>query len=364
MKRTILLLLTITIRLSAQNDTTDFQKILNEDSTTLSILFSYPDSIRNAILIASTYPQGFVKLDKIQNKTSSDFKEAISKYTRSRQKQLWELTRYPALIPELLKSQNKNKIELNEQLKNYPEKIKNAAIYFTRKDYALLIKIDQIHKEFNNEYQDAIKDFPPEVQYSFRKLLQTPELVKHLSENIKTTMTIGDIYKRSPDMVKQKTDTFHDNLVKNNNLEYQEWKKGIIQDADVQNELKKIARKYERADEYQDDIYSNQDYNTTASPVYPYPYWAGYLYWMGRAYWYPYPWWYNSGFYFYPNGNMFFIGMPTYHFGYWYYGHRHYPHHYPRTDNYFHNHVDRYRGSHQGFNQSVRNSKVVTRRRK
>jgi hypothetical protein len=333
------------------------------DSSTLPILFNQPDSVRKAILIASVYPEGFIKLENIQKSTSNDFRNSISTYNRNKQKQLWEIVRHPELVELLLKNKDKSTEELENVLANYPEKLKNWGIYFVKKDFPLLEKLAEIKKEFDLKYLDVIKDYPSDVKNSFNMLLKNPELLTTLISDIKTTIIIGNLYKKKPEMVTRVTDSLHTTYHQQNKTEYEDWKDGIQKDSKVKNELKEIGSKYEKEDEYFQETDPNRQVNININPILPYPFWAGYPFWLSTPYWYPYPWWYNSGFYWYPDGSLFLYGMPSYNFGYWYYNHPHYRNRYPRATDYFQQHYEIHKDSRQGFNRSIREAETIKRRK-
>lgn len=346
----------------SQSDVQIFEKLVSNDSSSVPYLFAYPDSVRKAILIASTYPQGFVRLNEIQKTSSASFLKTISKYNRTRQKQLWEITRYPGLTSLLIQNKDKSLKELDELLKKYPDKVKSSAIYFTKKQYSTLVEIDNIHTDFETKYKNVIKDFPGFVKNSFDLLLNYPNLLAILSENMKTTVTLGDLYKRNPQMIRRKADSLNIEMAKEKGIEYEEWKKGITNDTAVQKELKQVAKSYEN-DMEGDDVYDGSVYNETViKEITPYPYWAGYPYWYGRDYWYPYPWWYQLGFYWPLDGAMMFFGLPTYHFGWWYYNQPRYYSNHPHTSDYFNQHYQGHRNSNSGFNRSTRESSGGRRR--
>ena len=343
--------------INGQNAQKDFGNLVSKDSFVVTTLFSYPDSIYSAVLVASTYPQGFEKLSEIQKNSSSSFQKVISTFNRTRQKQLWEITRYPELIPILIQNKDKSKIELNALLINYPDKIKNSAIYFVRNNYSTLVEIDNVHKDFKSNYQLLQKDFPGEVKESYNKLIRNPELITLLSENIQTTTALGELYRKNSSMVKQQADSLNFEIVKEKGIEYENWKQGIQKNTVLQKELRQLGEKYENEDTYDDDVYARSDDPREVNEVFdvsPYPYWAGYPHWYGANYWYPYPWWYQMGFYWPMHGPMQFYGLPTYHFGWWYYNQpQRYYRRYPNANNYFYRHNEGRRNYNSDCNRST-----------
>jgi len=218
----------LSTNLFCQNDEKIFDNLVSNDSSSVPSLFIYNDSVRTAVLIASTYPQGFVRLSEIQKTSSAAFLKTISKFNHSKQKQLWEITRYPGLTTLLIQNKDKSEKELGALIKHYPEKIISPAIYFAKKKYATLVDIANIHSEFEAHYKNVIIDFPDFVKHSFDILLNYPELLTILSENMKTTVTLGDLYKRNPQMIKRKVDSLNTEITKANGIEYEDWKKGIL----------------------------------------------------------------------------------------------------------------------------------------
>lgn len=364
MKNLFVFLLAIVFsKVFSQNVTlAELNRLMVKDSSSIPLLFSYSDSVRDAILMVSTYPQGLVKLEEVQKKSSASFKSITSKYNRTKQKQLWEMIRYPELITLVIQNSDKSSDELKGLLKNYPDGIQKSTIEFAKKDHGIFVEMDNVRKAFELNYTEVVKDFPEDVKKSFNVLLHRPELIAVLSEDIKTTIALGDVYKSNPKLVKHVADSLNAVIAKQNSTEYEDWKRGISKDVQVQKELKDIANKYEQEEGDVDDVYSDKKYDITIYQIMPYPYWAGYPYWYKRPYWYPYPWWYHLGFYWYPDGTIIFGGMPTYYFGWWYYNNPRY--HYPKTSDYFHQHYQIHKRSTQGFNQSIRESQQPTIKRK
>lgn len=341
----------------SQNDATRFDDLVKKDSSIVPSLFSYSDSVYNSILVASTHPQVIVKLNEIQKTSSDSFKKLISTFNQKRQKELWEIIRYPLMTSILIENKNTPEKELNEKLKEYPRKIKSSALYFQKKSFSTLVEIEKIHQDFETKYKELIKDYPNDIKKAYNLLLGHPEIITTLSEDMKTTSALGELYTRSPVLIKQKADSLNLEIAKERGIEYEDWKQGINNDTAMQKELKDVAKNYSQEESYDDDIYASPNDKRNISIVYsvaPYPYWAGYPYWYGRDYWYPYPWWYQTGFYWPLFGPLQFYGLPRYSFGWWYYNQ---PHHYynqhPHANDYFYNHYHGRRNFNSGFNRST-----------
>lgn len=359
MKQLLLFLCVIfSIDLCAQNDGAAFDNLVLKDSSIVPALFSYPDSVYNPILIASTYPQGFARLSEIQKTSSDSFKKLISNYRHPKQKRLWEITRYPELISTLIENKDKSEQELEEILKRYPTKIQNTAIHFLKNNYSTLVQVEAIQKDFETKYKEVIKDFPNNVKDAYASLLSYPELITMLWENLQTTVALGDLYKRNSSLLKQKADSLSNVIAKERGTEFENWKNGINKDTAMQKELQEIAKKYSEEETYDDDVYARADDRPeVAEPfdVAPYPLWAGYPDWYGRNYWYPYPWWAQMGLYWPLNGPVQFFGMPSYHFGWWYFNQPYgYYNRHPHTTDYFYRSYQGPRNFNSGLNQSTR----------
>ena len=308
----------------SQNETQQFNGLISHDTSAVPSLFSRPDSVRSAILMASTFPVGFVRIEEIQKSTSTLFKNLISQYNHTRQKELWEIARFQGLLLLLKENHDKPKKELEALLKNYPERVRNASLHFVKHDYHTIEEMEKIHEKFDSQYKEIIKDFPEQVKNSFDILLRDPMVLSLLAENIKTTIALGDLYRKNPLLIKSLSDSLNLELAKKFGIENQDWNDGVNKDTVSKKELKHIAAKYANEEDYTDDVYAvpnNINNPNAVDAIGPYPYWSGYPYWLGSNYWYPYPWWIQMGFY-WPIANPYlFFGLYGNYYGGWYFNH-------------------------------------------
>ncbi len=225
-----------------------------------------------------------------------------------------------------------------------------------QKAYPTLADLEKVHQNFEARYKALLLEYPASLKSSLDVLLRYPMTLSLLTANMKTTVAIGDLYRRNPALTKRLTDSLHQELVKRDGAELEDWKEGIKKDTSVQKELKHIANKYASEDD-SDDVYassSSSSYDPAViNDIAPYPYWAGYPYWLGENYWYPYPWWIQMGLYWPEAGPYVIFGLPRYHFGWWYYNHPFYYGLHPHTSTYFNNHYYGHRGTSSGFNRSI-----------
>ncbi len=77
----------------SQTDLSVLYGIVMDDSSSIQILFSYPDSIRHKVLTASTYPQGIARISDVQKNSSTTLRNITSGYNRNKQTQLWDIAR-------------------------------------------------------------------------------------------------------------------------------------------------------------------------------------------------------------------------------------------------------------------------------
>jgi hypothetical protein len=365
MKHLFVLLILLPASFFAQSDAAKLQHLLQDDSSSARLLLNYPDSVRNVVLTAAQYPQAMAKLEALQNSSSVAFQNAASKYSQERQKQLWDISRFPELPSLIIANKGKRRGELSDIFSNYEPHTKKAAIYFARHNSDAIVQMLDIQKNFNSGYREITKNYPYNVKTSFDQLLRYPELASTFSRDTVTTKSLGNLYSQNPALVKHVMDSASQQFAKDYNREFSGWKNGISSNPKVAKDMKGLAREYKKdADYYEDDdVYANgaeekvNPSTTTYNNYYvnPYPYWAGYPSWYFTSYWYPYPWWWSAGYYWYPHRPFYFYGMPSYHFGYWYYNHpNNYYYRYPHAGNYFNQHYQSYPGSNSGINRASR----------
>jgi hypothetical protein len=358
--KNIFFLSVIIFRISffAQSNAAKIQNLLANDSSTVRLLLGYPDSVRNAALMVAERPLAMARLESLQRSSSVSFRNLISSHSRERQKQLWNISRFPELPMLIVESKGKRGSELSEIFSRYGTETKKAAMHFAKHDNEAIVQMMNIQKDFNSGYRELIKNYPGDVKASFDMLMRYPELASAFSRDSATTRALGNIYSQDPALVKHTMDSAAQQFAKEYNREFEAWKNGISSDPEVSKDMKNLSREYKNdSDAEEDDVYAgagNRPSNYSLN-LNPYPYWAGYPTWYVAPYWYPYPWWWSAGYYWYPRRPAYFYGMPAYHFGYWYYNHpRNYYSRYPHAGNYFYHHYQSYPHSGAGMNHAVR----------
>jgi len=300
-----------------------------EDSAAINALALYPDSVRREIFTACEYPAIIENVASLQKNSSTAFADMVSSYSKTKQEDVWNLSRYPNLISRLVEGGKKSKEDIETILNDYPAEIHDVALKYGRDEYDLLKKVDDLQINTNQQFNDAIASYPPDVQKTFTDLLQLPEVMNLLNDHLALSVRVGDKYKRDPEWVMHKSDSTAAAEAKINAQQLQDWKQTLQQDSGAQNDMKAAANEYATDNGYkQSDVDAPMDSNQVDNTaVYPYSYWFGYPTWYPYAYWYPYPYWYDWGFYYGPYGNLVVFGFPSFYFTNWYFC---YPHHWNR----------------------------------
>lgn len=325
------LLFIITIAGANAQQVTSHAPWTKEDSAAINALALYPDSVRMQIFTACEYPAIIVNVASLQKNSSAAFAEMVNSYDKSKQEDIWNLSRYPNLISRLVDGGKKSKEDIETILKDYPADIHDVSLKYGRDEYDLLKKVDDLQNQTNQQFNDIISSYPADVQKTFTNLLQMPEVMTLLNDHLSLAVRVGDKYKRDPQWVMHKSDSTAAAEAKINAEQLNEWKQTIQQDSNARNDMKAAANEYATDNGYSqsqvDAPIDSTQVNNTA--VYPYSYWFGYPVWYPYAYWYPYPWWYDWGFYYGPYGEIIVFGCPSFYFTNWYFWYPHHWHRYP-----------------------------------
>jgi len=338
---TFLFILVSGIAAEAQQPIPTSQPWTKQDSAAINALVLYPDSIRLAIFEACEYPGVIVNVADLQKNSSTDFSNLVSSYPQSAQEAIWNMSRYPGLISKLAEGGQKSPDQINGIVADYPADIHDVALTYGQNNYDLLKKIDDLQNQTNAEFEGLISIYPPQVQAAFRQLIQLPEALSLLNDNLNLTVRVGEHYKTDPQRVIAKADSLNLVQARQNAQDVQQWKQTIQTDTAAQSELKDAANEYAVGNGYtqnQVDEPIDDTNNVSNYTCYPYPYWFGYPSWYPYSYWYPYPYWYDWGFYYGPGGGLVVFGMPGFYFTNWFFYHPEHWNRYPHLGNVYVNH--------------------------
>lgn len=352
-----IILLAFPLLLTAQSDSQLLNNLIEQNRNSIGALALYPDETRNAILEASQYPEALVRISTLQSNTSVAFKNMLDGLNQEKQGDIFELGRYPELITELTQGGKKNKKQLDEILGRYPEEIRQTASALATKDYDLLVQMDNLGKSSNETFENIISGYSTKTQDAFRALIQLPEVINILIDDMNMTVLVGDLYNKNPDQVIATLDSLNLVLANENAQELEDWKKSLENDPEAKKELEQAAAEYAEESGYTEAEYTTVQKEVIINNYYydwrPYYYWYGWPWWYTTPYWYPYPYWYDWGFYYGPGGTIVVFGLPSWHFCHWYYYHPYHHHHYPHFSSHMADHYYGHRTSTSGVVEST-----------
>jgi hypothetical protein len=313
--------------LGAQDTSSFFTELQQEEKEAIEALVLYPEATRLAILEVCLYPEAIIKLQRIQSKSSEAFGALVAPLPRQTQETIWDLARYPGLIHQLSAVNRQIDGNLSAVLEQYPEDIHARAQEATLHNALLLDEIDAIELEAEYAFQQVLIDYPEKTQTYLQELLELPEVLDLLTNNISLTVLVGVHYRQLPDQTVQQLDSLNLVVAREQARELESWKEEVESNPDAAQELKQAAQTY--AEEYQfddayydyDDLYYDTD-NRQAATVhhyYHYPYWFGYPQWYDYPCWRPYPLWPDWGFSTWTSTTIIIVRLPSYHFVHWYF---------------------------------------------
>jgi hypothetical protein len=314
------------------------QQVIQENQKVVDAIALYPAGIRKEVFEASLYPEVIVKLTSMQKKTQQEFDDLLSPFQQEEQEKIWNMTRYSGLISDLCSSSKTSKDQITSILTRYPEEIQATGIEEGLKRKELLCTIDHNSRKYNAALDAMLISYPPEVDSIFRDLINYPEILTILSDNMQFTVILGDAYKKNPKAMLYKTDSLNTALAQKNAKEVADWKNSLDENPKAKQEYVEAAKQYA-----EDNGYQSEDYSTALNPnvadyyTYSYNWWFGYPYWYPYAYWDPYPYWYDWGFYYGPGNAIVVFGLPSNYFMHWFF---YYPQHYfdyPQLANHYYN---------------------------
>jgi len=331
----------------------NFEKIAQEDDKLLDQFLGLPQETQEAMLKASTHPGILSQLENEQARTSAQFRNLISPYSRKVQEQVYDLTRYPNLLKKLVDDGQLSKGKIKKISKDYPKDIQKAAVEVGHEHYGLLKQIDGLYKTSNQSFDSYLGGLPLSSQTAFRKLLSVPEGLTLLQKNPDFTRAMAVAYEKDPQGTQAQLENWNQQYQRERSDAAEAFQKELKNDPKAAKELKQAAKVY--AHENDLEVYETNP-PTSVTNVYlgttsyaPYPYWFGYPFWYPYAYWRPYPYWWYTGFYFGFGWSPFFIGYPSYYYSSWYFGPYGYYYRYPYLSRYYYRNYYRYGYGYRGY---------------
>ncbi len=329
------------IGVQAQTERVLLDELVAEDEEAINALVLYPEDTRLAILEATKYPEALIKLENVQSKSKMAFRSLIEQYPQSVQEMIWDLTRYPGMIDRMVNLNNASTKAVNLLLKNYPVVIHDRAKIAFKNYYWELSEIRALNLQAEATFTTLLNEYPEETQKAFQHLIKLPEVLSILTDNIRLTILIGDLYKKNPHWVSYQLDSLNLVVARENAKELEDWQRSLEEDPQVLEEFKSSAESFSEEHSYYYDDYYDQSFDDVyyeekeAREIhnyhyYNYPYWFSYPHWYHYPRWRQYPYWYDWGFYFGLRRGVVIIGLPSFYFTDWYFYH---PYHHYRWSN-------------------------------
>nr|WP_319399428.1 DUF3300 domain-containing protein [uncultured Carboxylicivirga sp.] len=328
-----------------------YRELVEEDSLLMDGLAAYDLTIRKDILTVSLYPELFVKMDELKDNSGSAFQNILKPYKRDVQEGLYDLTRYPDLIADLVEGGKKSKKEVELLAMIYPEDIHESCKKYGSTEYDALYAIHRLNQKNKKDFNNMLSTYDESLQKSMKRMLEYPEVLSTMSDNLEMVRLVGQAYREDPKALEADLETRYLEINEQKRKELADYKAQLEQDDQAMAEMVEAAQQYTE-ETGNGNVAQPVETVTEVVYVHHYSYWYGYPTWYSSPYWRPYPWYYHTGFYYGPGGGMVFIGMPSY----WYVGwqfHR-YPNRYPHLAYHYCRHSYRHPYSRYDFNRTVR----------
>jgi len=386
MKSGILFLVSILLSatLWSQSNEDRLQRLMEDDPEGLNTIIAAEPDVQAAVLEAATQPELLSQLQTIQDRSRAAFEGIVSPYSQETQQIFWDLTRYPNLVARLAKDGKGTESGAAYVLRDYPEAIHARAKEANKYYYTLLVKIDDLEKSTNQDFNNVLNRYPKRTQDVFRLLLNNPEALSTLTQRNYTAETLADLYRNDSNWITYRLRELNQERTQQSSAQLEDWRNSVQSDPEAVQELTQSAQEYAReygyddeyyGEDFDDDAYSsnNYDYNNNYNdnrqrPVvnnnyyyYNYPYWFGYPTWYRAPRWRPVPVWYDYGFVWRPNRPIVIVRMPSFYFVNWYF-YRPWNHYrYARLSNCFVDYYYRYPRSYNTIVINVNNWKYRNR---
>ncbi|MFD2569168.1 hypothetical protein ACFSUS_00900 [Spirosoma soli] len=322
----------------AQN-TGDEQPAINNDKVIVSAIAPYRDDVRQAILLVSEQPDVLTSLAQQRDNTQQAFTRLIQSYDQKKQGWFYDLSRYPNVVHDLATlAPHSDKPTVTALTKDLPTDLQESAWKLYRHNRDELVQMDNLNQQAEQEFNRLIQPLDGATQNAFRKLIEMPDVLSQLTDQIDKTKQLGEAYRANPDEVTKELTALHDSLNVQNQQELAEYQNELDKDPQAKQELQQAGLAYAKANGYNTGINPNPAWvNSNYYYQNPYPFWFGYPYWYASPLWYPSAWWYGTGFYFGGGGNLVLFGLPSISFSTWFFrrGPTYYPHLYRGFNNYY-----------------------------
>ena len=328
-----------------------------DESKIVAAIAPYSSEMRLAILNAAEYPQALVKLSRTQARSSQAFQDVIGNYPHDVQEKFYQVARFPDISAQLLALGRNHKDQAQTIIKTVPEGVQEAMTEVYDKHFEQLARIDKLYRSSQSAFDRITSRYPQQDKDALRQIVDKPDVMNLLTDNIDLTVSLGESYKSNPSGIENYLDSLNQKIERQNATDLADYKKAVENDPNLRNEMEQAATEFAQQYDTPTGTQPVTNYNYYGSA--PYPYWFGYPYWYGSAMWYPTPFYYNTGFYYGMNGGLVVFGLPSFAYANWFFGNGY--HHYPGLYRYYNSYYNVHRAAvtsgnvYRGFNTVATN---------
>ena len=331
----------------AQTTDTEQQPATIDNQTIVSAIAPYRDDVRRSILLASEQPQVLTSLAQQRANAQQVFNGVIQSYGQTKQAWFYDLSRYPDILHGLATlPAGSDESSVKALTKNLATDIQESSWKLYRHHHDDLVRVDNINQQAQQGFDNLISPLDVPTQNAFRQLIDMPDVLSQLTDQLDKTTQLGEAYRANPEQVTNDLTALHDSLAVQNHQELSDYQRELNNDPQAKQELQQAGQAYAQANGYNTGINPNPAWiNSSYYYQNPYPYWFGYPYWYASPMWYPSAWWYGTGFYYGMGGNMVLFGLPSLGFSNWFFGAGYsvYPHLYNRFNTYYSHNIGEHR---------------------
>ncbi|MDP6978611.1 MAG: hypothetical protein QF570_08410 [Myxococcota bacterium] len=297
-----------------------------DESEALDTLVLADASLRDAILDASLHPDVLSTVAGIQEESSAAFRRRLDAESRTTQKDVWELSRYPELVDEIVLGGRPTRGAIDEIVAPYPERIREIARGLALHHFAVVRDTAQIREVAERESRRALQRLPLTAQASFEALFERPDLLAAMVREPRVVERVASLAREDTWNARSVLDREHELRSAAREHEIEDWRETIENDPEAEVELRDSAERFAEEEGYDDPG------GTTTERVevhhyyhHPYPWWFGPPHWRVGLHWYPHRT--HWGFHVTIGGAIIIHDVPSPTFSYWHYrrphSHRH-----------------------------------------
>jgi hypothetical protein len=325
------LVMLTTFKAAGQDQKSLLGNLTESERKSIEAIALYPEDIRLAVLEVASHPAQMITIKRLQEESQQNFRNLVERYPRETQEAIWDLTRFDGLM-EAIAASDLTRPSLDAIVQSYPPEISETVRRLQSNDFALIREVVHLRLSTEQASRELFSSESAEFQHAINVLLDHPEVLSIMMDEVELAIMIGDIYLNERTWLLRKADSLHIALAAENSRSLEDWKATVENDPELQDELRASLQEYSGDYPFDDVYYSegedipvtirNEDQIVDHISVYyhyHYPFWFGYPYWYDYPRWRPFPYWYDWGFYPFYRRPLMVIGLPRYHVVWWYF---------------------------------------------